>query len=509
MQSGSTKVKIVLALHAHLPYVRNPEEKFPMQELWLHHAITECYIPLILCFRELVNNNINFNITLSFSPTLLCMLSDDYYKTKYRDYLRTIGELLEKKISVCRDTELKEALLFLSHRIEKTSEFYNEIQGDIINQFSQLKGSGLNLITTAATHALLPLLRFSPGLIQSQIDIGQKTFGKKFGFIPDGFWLPEMGYFADLDKILRKFDIKYTFLEAHSVFLGNQRPSYGNFYPSVTGAGLKIFPRDLPLSNAIWSANKGYPGHPAYREFHYDYTFSLNKKELAEYGVDKIPFGLKIYRISGNEQPKKYYNYKTAIETVEQDSDDFIKRIRERTLVIQKHINRTPVLTLPFDAELFGHWWYEGPEFLKQVITKIANSGDIEIVSPSQVEDNFSEQIKPAESSWGREGFFTSWTNPECTWIYPVLADLDSRYNELEIKNNATSSQALKEILLASSSDWTFLIANDTSADYAKMRLKDHLSSAGKIINSIEAGKTDEQYILKRNELYPVFKGII
>lgn len=509
MQSGSTKVKIVLALHAHLPYVRNPEEKFPLQELWLHHAVTESYIPLILCFRQLVKNNINFNITLSISPTLLCMLSDDYYKTKYREYLRTLTELLKSKLSGCRDDALKEALSFLLKRNEEIIQFYNEIQGDIINEFSQLSGSGLNLITTAATHALLPLLRFSPGLIQTQIDIGQKTFRDKFGFIPEGFWLPEMGYFADLDKLLNKSGIKYTFLEAHSVFLANQRPSYGNFYPSVTESGLKIFPRDLPLSNAIWSANKGYPGHPDYREFHFDYTYSLNTQELSEYGVDKIPFGLKIYRISGKDQPKEFYNRSKAVKAVEKHSDDFILKIRERAQVIQKHVGKTPVLTLPFDAELFGHWWYEGPEFLKTLITRIAKTEDIELVSPLQVKDNYSEKIKPAESSWGREGFFTSWTNPECTWIYPVLADLVTRFSELKIKDNITSAQVLKELLLASSSDWTFLIANDTSADYARMRLKDHLSSAGKIINSIEAGKINKKYILERNELYPVFRGIL
>ena len=500
------KARVILALHAHLPYVRIPDQKFPLQELWLYQALTESYIPLILCFRELIEEKIDFSITLSISPTLLSMLSDDYYILKYHDYLRTLLELLRKESSNSCGGQ-KDSFTGLLNKIQLISNFYIEINRNILGELKKLSQSGkVNLITTSATHALLPLLRFSNNLICSQIKIGQRVFENVFDFVPEGFWLPEMGYFANLDKILSEFNIKYTFLDAHSVYLGHCRPSYGNFYPSITNSGIKILPRDLPLSNTIWSATKGYPGDYHYREFHFDYSYSLSDSELNEFQIERIPFGLKIYRITGNDKPKEFYDRKDALETVNTHSDDFINKIRERALIVKQHIKKTPVFTLPFDAELFGHWWYEGPEFLKQVIKKISISKDIELIVPQDIQDENLDVVIPAECSWGREGYFKSWTSPECSWIYPELANLDIRYKNLITSENSEASfQAMKELLLASASDWTFLIANDTSRDYGKLRLTDHINTAKKLIDDIESGNVDNKFLSERHALYPVF----
>jgi 1,4-alpha-glucan branching enzyme len=501
----SDKIKIVLALHAHLPYVRIPEKRFPLQELWLFQALTECYIPLILCFRSLLEENINFKITLSISPTLISMLSDDYYKSKYEDYLRTSMELLRRKVSGAGN-DLKNPICSLLNRLQTISNFYIESKRDIINELKTISQSGnITLITTSATHAILPLLRFSDKLIKTQIETAFKTFKNAFGYLPDGFWLPEMGYFSGLDKILTDFNIKYTFLDAHSIYLTDTKPTYGNYHPSITKTGLKIFPRDLPLSNTIWSAKTGYPGDPQYREFHYDYTYSLNNQDLAEFDIDKIPFGLKIYKITGNDRPKEFYNHEEAMCIVNIHSDDFIKKINERASLLKQHLKKNAVFTLPFDAELFGHWWYEGPEFLKQIIKKIAASKEIEFLSPAEFEDSNLETVDPAESSWGSEGFFKSWTNPECAWIYPDLAHIDARYNNIEDSYPEAVRHIMKEIMLASASDWTFFIANDTSGDYAKQRISEHINAAKKILSEIETGKPDVNFILKRDELYPLF----
>jgi 1,4-alpha-glucan branching enzyme len=501
-----TKARVILALHAHLPYVRIPDKRFPLQELWLYQALTESYIPLILCFRELIEEKINFNITLSISPTLVSMLSDEYYKTKYQDYLRTLLEILRIKSSNSEGGQ-KHSLAGLLNKIQTISNFYIEIKRNVISELKTLSQSGkVNIITTSATHALLPLFRFSGNLIRNQIKISQCVFKNEFGFVPEGFWLPEMGYYANLDKILSEFNIKYTFLDAHSVYLGSGRPSCGNFYPSVTKSGVKILPRDLPLSNTIWAAKTGYPGDYSYREFHFDYTYSLNDSELNEYQIDRIPFGLKIFRITGNDKPKEFYNHEEAMRTVNIHSEDYINKIRERAKLVKQHINNTPVFTLPFDAELFGHWWYEGPEFLKQIIKKISASKDIELIAPSEIENENLDIVIPAESSWGREGYFKSWTNPESSWIYPELAHLDVRYNNIMSNDNSKASfQAMKELLLASASDWTFLISNDTSRDYGKLRLTDHINTATKIINDIESEKVDDNFISSRHDIYPIF----
>ncbi len=504
-----TKARIILALHAHLPYIRIPEKKFPLQELWLFQSITECYIPLIVCLNELIEEDIEFNITLSLSPTLLSMLGDNYYKDKYKNYLQTLRNLI-RKISANPKDDIEHAVSALRHRIQKIADFHEKANGDIINEFRKLsQDNRVNLITTAATHALFPLFRFSEHLIDKQIDTGLREFEKSFGFRPDGFWLPEMGYYANLDKILRDNNLKYTFLDAHSVYFAKKNPTYGNFYPAKTDNGITIFPREMALSNIIWSAGTGYPGDYRYREFHFDYTYSLTDSELNDLEIDKIPFGLKIYRITGEDRLKEFYNPENAMAVIEEHSSDFIKKIIDRANQIGSRIDKIPVFTLPFDAELFGHWWYEGPEFLKKIIKKISASKEIRLVSPGDPDVTADlESITPAESSWGNEGSFQTWMNPESSWIYPEIADLYYRLIAASNSSEKAVKQAFREILLASSSDWTFFIANGNSKDYGKMRLKDHISSAKKIIESIESGNIDEEFILQRESLYPIFNDM-
>lgn len=481
-----------------------------MQELWLFQALTESYIPLIQCFNELVLNNTFFNITFSVSPTLIYMLNDDYYKDKYSNYISTLIHILEKKSSEASERGRKEALLYLLSKTKDIHSYYSGINGDILKELQKLHLTGrINLITCAATHAVLPMFRSMDDLVHDQIETAQAAFENCFGFVPEGFWLPEMGYYSGLDKILEQYNINYTFLETHSAYLGHKKPSYGSYYPSVTDNGLIIFPRDLSLSNEVWSADSGYPGDYNYREFHFDFTYSLTNGELTEFGIEQLPFGLKIYRITGKNTPKDYYQSKIAEKITGTHAQDFFNKITERSSAVRSLINKTPVFTLPFDTELFGHWWYEGPQFLKKIIIKISSSDIMELVHPARFINDNLDLITPAESSWGNGGFFKQWTSPECSWIYTELAKLNIRLKNLKYPGTDAHIQAFKEILLASSSDWTFFMANNTSADYGEERLKDHIASAEKIISDIENSNSDPDFIQKRKKLYPVFDNIL
>ncbi len=509
--ADNPKAYIILVLHAHLPYVRIPGKKIPLQELWLFQAITECYIPLIKCFRELIKENVNFHITLSVSPTLISMLGDNYYKDKYRHYLGVLLNIINIILNDNND-DVKPAVLELGKKIKETSGYFDSTGGDIINEFKKLAKDGrINLITCPAAHPVLPLYRFNDDFVKNQIATGLRIFRKAFGTSPEGFWLPEMGYFSGLDRMLTAENIKYTFLDAHSVYLTDYAPSYGNFFPSVTDNGLAVFPREMKLSNTIWSAERGYPGDPRYREFHFDYTFSLPDPLIESMEIERIPLGLKIYRITGKGTHKDFYNRAGAMDAAGEHAEDFFNRIIRRADEIGNSIGRTPVFTLPFDAELFGHWWHEGPTFLKHIIKKISASDCVKLVSPREmISEAGLDTVSPAESSWGEGGFFSVWTHPECMWLYPRVADLYNRIINLaaQKKHRQAALQALKEIMLASSSDWIFFIANNTSREYGTMRLKDHVKAAEKILESAEKNRAGEKFLSERKSLYPIFDDI-
>jgi 1,4-alpha-glucan branching enzyme len=509
--SEHIKADLLLLLHAHLPYVRIPFKRFPLQEIWLYQILTESYVPLLLSLKGLLKGGYNFTVTFSLSPTLMSMLDDDYYKIRYRDYLRIVLRLLEN-LSRRKNPDISHAVSYLRMRTEEALHFYENINGDLIGEFKSLSDSGVvNLITTCATHALLPAFRFNEDLIRLQIATGLAEFDSRFGFTPRGFWLPEMGYFAGLDRILIDIGIEYTFLDAAGIYLSREFPERGNFSPLISDSGLFIFSRDMVLSNIIWSGRFGYPGDFRYREFHYDYTYSMDDRELEDLGIDRVPFGLKLFRVTGKDGTKDFYDPDMALKGSRNHAEDFIDRIRRRAREVHSITRSTPFFTLPFDAELFGHWWYEGPVFLGRVIREISLSNELRLLSPEDViARGDAELIQPAESSWGRGGVFETWLNPECLWIYPKIADLYERLRSMTMVDQFKSAiiQTMRELLLAQSSDWTFLIDKKSSDEYARDRLGGHLDAAESIIRSMESGSVDREFIEERELSYPLFRTL-
>ena len=284
--------RILLVLHAHLPYARVPGERFPAQELWLYQNIAECYIPLLRVLGRLAERGIRFPITASLSPALVAMLGDDYYREKFSDYLGSVITL--SRVHAVPGGGLSDALERLADRLEDTRAYWDGARGDLASSFRALSERGtITLITTAATHALLPAYRYSPRLERLQIRTGQGLFASSFGPAPRGLWLPEMGYHAGLDETLSACGVEYTFLEAHSAYRGEGSPEHGNFMPFAAESGLVVFPRELALSGAVWAHRTGYPGDGRYREFHADYTWQMSELELSRLGLARAPLGIR------------------------------------------------------------------------------------------------------------------------------------------------------------------------------------------------------------------------
>ena len=204
-----------IILHAHLPYVRHPEHDSFFEEIWLFEAITECYIPLINVLDRLQNDHIDYSLTLSLSPTLISMLCDDLLRRRYQSHLDKRIELAEKEIIRTRKQPQYQKLARLYRRFFLNSrETYQKYQCDLLMAFKKHYATGnLELITTAATHGLLPLLNINETAVRNQINVGIETFKSNLGFSPGGFWLPECGYYPGLETALADADINYFFTE--------------------------------------------------------------------------------------------------------------------------------------------------------------------------------------------------------------------------------------------------------------------------------------------------------
>lgn len=508
---------VALVLHAHLPFVRHREHESFHEEKWLFEAISESYVPLLQMMQRLLRRGIRFQITFSVSPTLCAMLSDPLLRDRYLRHLDRLGGLLERE---CDRNQADKKLFALSQFYrnffaETRRTFAEEWNCDLLGIFRQLRGTGAVEITaSAATHAILPILQQSPGAAHAQIAIGCDQFRETFGGEPFGFWLPECAYSTGIANFLQRENIRWFIVDAHALEQALPLARRGSFAPCFTKAGPAAFARSVHASRQVWSADQGYPGDPAYRDFYRDVGFDLSFEELAPFSKGSFT-GIKYHRVTGRDVPRKeIYDRSAAEETARKHAWHFVERCIAELESLQAD-EWNPILVVPFDAELFGHWWFEGSLFLEHVILAAAESR-LRLTTPTEfLEQNPTQQIiEPAASSWGDRGFLDVWLDEKCGWIYPLLFTATIRMSTLARSRSRRATtddervlrQLARELLLAQSSDWAFLIRNATAKDYATKRVSDHLSRFAKLAEQFERSKVDGDFLAQceaQDNLFP------
>ncbi len=515
-----------IILHAHLPYVRHPEHESFFEENWLFEALTECYIPLIGVLDRLVQDNVAYRLTLSLSPPLITMLRDDLLQARYLKYLQQRIELAEKEIArtVGQADYQKLARLYRRFFQDALHTYQEQYRCDLISAFKKHHDTGrLELITCAATHGFLPLLNVSETAVRNQINIGIATFKANLGFAPSGFWLPECAYYPGLENLLADAGINYFFVDTHGLMDASEPPRNGVYAPLDCGNGVAAFARDPESSKQVWSAQEGYPGDSDYRDYYRDIGFDCELDYIAPYILDgetRINTGIKYHRVTGGDQAKAVYQPEQAQAKAYAHAQDFIRKRQRHINGLAAGMDRTPIIVAPYDAELFGHWWFEGPHWLESVLRLANETGNsIQTVSCSDyLTQSTPHQIAtPSASSWGAEGYSGYWLNETNDWIYPVLHKAEAEMEKLaaDLKGLAVTplqqralNQAARSILLAQASDWPFIMKSGTTIDYAKKRITDHLARFNYLHDSIRKNRINERYLTALEIMDSIFPDI-
>jgi 1,4-alpha-glucan branching enzyme len=511
--------QLALVLHAHLPFVRHPEHEEFFEEDWLFEAITETYIPLIAMMQRLVDDGVPFKLTMSLTPPLCAMLQDELLQTRYVRHIERLIELAQREIERNRDHAELEKLSrhYCDWFVDTRRRFVEEWNRDLVSAFRQLRDAGvLEIIGCAATHGLLPLLTHSPEAMRAQVMIGRDAYREAFGADPAGFWLPECAYTPGIDKVLQEANVRWFMLDAHGLMLGKPKPRRAIYAPCFTPAGPAAFARDPESSRQVWSAEAGYPGEPAYRDFYRDVGFDLPPDYVWPGGKTPRFTGIKYHRITGRDVEKQLYDRRWAVSAAHAHAEHFLES-RRRQLHDLGRQKFEPIVVMPFDAELFGHWWYEGPLFLECFIRKAAapESG-IELTTPTEYLRDYPthETVQPAASSWGEDGYWSVWLNAGNSWIYPRVHSAARRMTEAA-RMHAPSPTALaerllkqlaRELLLAQASDWAFLIKTGTAKHYAAKRTNDHLERFDRLHAQLRADAVDDQFLSDcewRDNIFP------
>jgi 1,4-alpha-glucan branching enzyme len=515
-----------LILHAHLPFVRHPEYPEFLEEDWLYEAITEVYLPLIFIFQNLHEEGVKARLAINVSPPLCEMLADELLQERYTRHLENLFELAGKELARTKKEDpafVEAAQMYVDNLGASLDLWNNRYKRNLIKAFGELQEEGvLEIITCGATHGFLPLIS-TPESRRAQVQIAVANYRKHFGRSPRGIWLPECAYEPGIEDLLKEAGIEYFIGDTHAILYGDPRPRFGVHAPVVCRNGVAVFARDVETSRQVWSAEVGYPGNAVYREFYRDIGWDLPleylKPHLHEDG-NRRHLGLKYHRISGRDVPqqnKQPYVPALAREKAAQDAAHFIKeRIKQAYVLRETFEGHPPLVVSPYDAELYGHWWFEGPQFINFFFRKLHfDQTEIAPVSPGDFLDSgIPIQIqRPSASSWGEAGYYKVWLNERNSWMYPYqhdaerkMTDLANRYDNPNETEQRVLDQLARELLLAQSSDWAFQIYQGTTVEYSSRRFQSHIHRFDLLYQALKKGEFDEDLlneIESRDNIFP------
>lgn len=523
----NVKGYLSLVLHAHLPFVRHPEWDDFLEEDWFYEAITETYLPLLDMYERLYDENIDFRVTMSITPTLCAMLSDELLINRYKRYLDKLLDLSEKEI-IRTSGNLAQTLtakMYNQKFIRYKYLFENKYKCFILEGFKKFQDLGkLEIITCGATHGFFPFM-IDRKSIEAQVKVAVMEYERFFNKHPMGIWLPECAYVSGVDEILSDNGIKFFFLDTHGLLLGTPTPEFDVYSPiKCPYKDVFAFARDIETSKQVWSKDVGYPGDFRYREFYRDVGYDLDYDYVRPYlhndGVRRN-IGLKYHKITGKNcdlEYKQEYYPPDAINAVLEHSHNFSFNREKQIEYLFSSMGRRPIVVATYDAELFGHWWFEGPNFIESLFRIIYSEQNVySTITPSEylAKEKEIQTVEPADSSWGDKGYYEVWLNGTNDWIYKhlhkitdIMIKLATKYNTNDISyiKRRVLNQLSRELLLAQSSDWAFIINNGTMTEYAEKRTKTHISRFFKLAEFVETDNYD-MYILedieRKDNIFP------
>jgi 1,4-alpha-glucan branching enzyme len=536
--------RLLLCLHSHMPYVLS-HGKSPHGTDWIHEAAIECYLPLLHSLDRLLAQGIKPRWTVNMTPILAEQLEDPSFKESLIEYCaeKIAAAKVDAKTFRQEGPMWMEGLshFWIGQYEKQLDQFLNRWDKSIIAGFRYFQDQGsIEVITSGATHGYQPLMGTDESC-KVQVKLGVDTYKKHFGKQPRGIWLPECAYRPRYDwkpptddnatpwsrmgteEILKDEGIEYFFVDYHMIRGGSPIGTYGAKFPQLAEMfarsskyftppaeerseyehymlpnGVVCFARDQETTVKVWSGEVGYPGDPMYLEFH---------KQL-------YPGRHKYWRISENKadlgQKAPYDPYK-AFEKIHDHAADMVEVLKTTLATYKGQADRNGTVVAMYDTELFGHWWWEGPEFLYELAKLLHEDGTVDMVSGGDVLDTDPAKhvITLPEGSWGEGGYHYIWLNKDNLWTWEKLYDCERKMRKMSRDWAGGTAdeiirQAAREMLLAEASDWQFLISTFAAKDYAEIRFSDHVdrfqvlySYAERVFGGGELTSKEQEFLLE------------
>lgn len=453
--------RLAIVLHTHMPYVEG-YGVWPFGAEWLYRAVSESYLRVADAVR-------GHKLTIGVTPVLADQFDAlkgepgdellDFYADNreyvYEEDMRSFLEVGRPDLHAALAVQLEDYRGF-------AERFQGELLRDLNSLFDELAADGPELIAGPATHAVLPLLATDFGN-DLQLRTGVDSHRERFG-AARGIWLPECGWDAGVDRALARHGVEYFCVDQSE---HHGREALENLEPVATPAGPVALPIDWQTIDLVWGEH-GYPAAQAYRS----------------------SFDRTIHALLPRDNTGNAWNPERARAQAHAHAAAFVRSVAARLEVYEAEKERPGLCVVALDTELLGHWWYEGPWWLEEVLRTAPDAG-IELVTLAEAVEQTDPVERPlARSSWGAGKTLATWDSPK-------VADLawQQRQSELLLHDalrHADSShpaahRAARELLAMQASDWSFMVSREQAGEYPRERFTEHLAAFERALSAVQS----------------------
>ncbi len=525
--------KLVLLLNTNQQYVRHLQEedikKFAPEINRLFESITDTYIPLLWMFEKLEAEGVAYKIQMVLPPVLCTLLEDTVIQAQYVDWLSRAEVLCAKEVK--RVSKNKTVQLLAQNRLDVLkkchSDFTERYGMRLIPQFAlHQKAGNLEIMATTGTDIFMPFYKDLKEVLSAQVETGLLAYKTFFGEIPDGFWLPDLGYAEGVESIIRAYGFNYTVLDPRSTLLAKELPKDGIFYPCRFYNSLACFTATKVDGRLLYNEDDGFAENEVYRNENRDIAFELPAKELApfiENGTARYASGCKYFNKSFDsdlssvipEDETELYNPETALEQVQKDAENFISVFNAELNHASELASNTDFVseTVVINLDDMRKNWSEGINWI-EALFRNADKADFEYATCNELlENQYSMQkIYPYYASNLGAGYGENLLSNKNCWMMRYVRKASERMVDLAERFPTDTGLkarlldlAAKELMIAQSSGWAKMLDDDISPEYVKTAFTESINAFTMVFDSLGSNTVSTEWLTNLEAEHPLF----
>ena len=513
--------KLVLVLKSTSEYIKYSgaeAKKYLPQLNRFFESMNSTYLPLLDMCERLENENVPFKFGLVLSPVVCTLFDDAEIQNQYLSWLDNRIEVGRKELEKSSySAEITDNVRRCLSYNQKAKEIYTRCKGKLNKKFLEFHKKGLiELLATCGTDAFLPHYNDIPEVVNAQIETGFFSYKAFFGEVPDGFWLPELGYYPGSEAFIRQYGFNYTILDSRSFLFSENTPEKGIFSPARFENSLVAFCRDNSTDSLIFDEDEGYANNPLFLETKRDIGFELSQEELLPYfGKDSPRYSLGYRYWARSEDEKTVYNQEKAGQKASEFAEDFLSKKTEllNTAASLLPDEKNVSLLVTLDLDTFRTEWAEGLFWIENLFRKVSSFGVSFELARNLIENQYSlQRIKPCYGSNTPLGYGEELLSSKNNWMMRYvrkaserMVDLSDRFPDDTGLKARLLNLGAKELLMAQSSGWAKMIEDDDFPEYAEMRFKQSINDFTAVFDALGSKTVSTEWLTNLENAHQIF----